>query len=126
MYINYPFRVSRKGGIAQADMADHIQQLVEQLLFTLPGERVNRPDLGSGLMQLVFAPNNHALTTTFEFLIQGVLQAYLGNLIKLSALTVNSEDSIFSVTVQYTVLSTQQQQTIQINSPKPMPLIAPI
>jgi uncharacterized protein len=118
MYITYPFQISN-GCTAQATMAAHIEQLIEQLLFTFPGERVNRPDFGSGLMQLVFAPNSDALTTTLEFLIQGAVQAYLGSLIKLTSLQVNNNDATLSVLVQYTILSTQQQQNIEINSPLP-------
>jgi phage baseplate assembly protein W len=116
MYISYPFQISN-GQTAQADMTSYVEQLIEQLLCTSPGERVNRPDLGSGLMQLVFTPNSDALATTFEFLIQGILQAYLGSLIQLSSLTVNNVDDILSVTVQYMILATQQQKTTQINTP---------
>jgi uncharacterized protein len=116
MYINYPFQITN-GQTTQADMTSYVEQLIEQLLCTSPGERVNRPDLGSGLMQLVFSPNSDALATTFEFLIQGILQAYLGSLIQLSSLTMNNVDDILSVTVQYAILATQQQQTTQINTP---------
>lgn len=124
MYINYPFTISGNGRISLATQTDHLRQLIEEVLLTMSGERVNRPDLGSGLMQMVFAPNNHALTTTFEFLVQGALQAYLGNLVRFSGLTINNTDTTFSVSVQYTVPPAQQQQTLQINTP--MPMTAPV
>ena len=83
MQINYPWQTDRRGRTAQADSDDaHIRQLIEQVLFTAPGERVNRPSFGSGLMQLVFAPNSPELATATKFLVQGALQQWLGDLIQ--------------------------------------------
>ena len=61
---------------------DHIRDLIEQVLFTAPGERVNRPNFGSGLLQLVFAPNSDELAAATQFLVQGALQQWLGDLIQ--------------------------------------------
>ena len=49
---------------------DHVRDLIEQVLFTTPGERVNRPTFGSGLLQLVFAPNSDALAAATEMTVQ--------------------------------------------------------
>ena len=43
---------------------EHVRDLIEQLLFTSPGERVMRPDFGCGLLDLVFAPNSPELAST--------------------------------------------------------------
>jgi uncharacterized protein len=78
MSLDYPFRIDSRGRTAQATDADHIRDLIEQVLFTGPGERVNRPSFGSGLLQLVFMPTSDELATATQFLIQGALQQWLG------------------------------------------------
>jgi len=113
MQINYPFHIDGRGRTASTDPDAHIRDLVEQALFTSPGERVNRPDFGSGLMQLVFAPNSDELATATQFLVQGALQQWLGDLIQVEAVEVLSEDSTIEVTVQYIVRRNQQRQIAQ-------------
>jgi phage baseplate assembly protein W len=115
MNIDYPFRFDQRGRTAETDDDDHIRDLIEQVLFTAPGERVNRPDFGSGLMRLVFAPNSDELATTTQFLVQGSLQQWLGDLIQVNEVNVVTDDSKLLVTIQYTVRRTQQQQTAQFS-----------
>lgn len=111
MQVDYPFHFDGRGRTALASEDDHIRDLIEQVLFTSPGERVNRPDFGSGLMQLVFAPMNTELTAASQFLVQGALQQWLGDLIQVDAVEIDSFDSTFQVTVQYTIRRTQQSQS---------------
>ena len=109
--IAFPYRFEGGGRTAQATSTDdHIRDLVEQVLFTSPGERVNRPGFGTGLAQLVFAPNSQELAAATQFLVQAALQQTLGDLIHVEAIQVDSVDSTLSVTVQYVVLRTQQRQ----------------
>jgi uncharacterized protein len=109
--IAFPYRFDGGGRTAQpASTDDHIRDLVEQVLFTSPGERVNRPTFGTGLAQLVFAPNSQELATATQFLVQAALQQTLGDLIHVETIQVDSVDSTLSVTVQYVVLQTQQRQ----------------
>ena len=54
--VGYPLRVDAHGATARTDRAGYLRDLIEQVLFTAPGERVNRPDFGAGVGQLVFAP----------------------------------------------------------------------
>ena len=61
MNIDFPFHFDDRGRTATTTLDDHVRDLIEQLLFTSPGERVNRPDFGAGLLQLVFAPNSAEL-----------------------------------------------------------------
>jgi phage baseplate assembly protein W len=113
MNIDYPFHIDHRGRTATTDDDDHIRDLIEQVLFTNTGERVNRPDFGSGLLQLVFAPNSPELATALQFTIQSALQRWLGDLIELQAVDVTSEDSIIRVVVQYLVRRTNERQTAQ-------------
>lgn len=111
--INYPLHFDSRGRTAEAGDDKHIRDLVEQVLFTTPGERVNRPDFGSGLLQLVFTPSSDELATATQFLVQGALQQWLGDLIQVEAVEVLSEDSTLNVTVQYIVRRNQQRQVAQ-------------
>jgi hypothetical protein len=113
MYMAYPFRLDERRRIAIVDSDEHINQLLEQLLFTMPGERVNRPSFGSGLMQLLFAPSSDELATTTQFLIQGALQQWLGDLVQIEAVEVESQEETLRVTVQYVVRQTEQRHIAQ-------------
>ena len=115
MQIDYPFHIDGRGRIADTDHDDHIRDLIEQVLFTAPGERVNRPAFGSGLMQLVFAPNSDELATATQFMVQGALQQYLSDLIQVQNVKVESEAATLQVTVEYIVLRNQQKQVARFS-----------
>src|SRR5262252_7418332 len=108
MNIDFPLHFDQQGRTASTGDDDHIREMIEQLLFTNPGERVNRPDFGSGLLQMVFAPNSPELASALQFTMQAALQRYLGDLIDLQQLQVSAEESTLSVMVQYVVRRTQQ------------------
>lgn len=101
-----PFRVNPHGRVASAHWAPHVEQMIEQVLFTAPGERVNRPDFGCGVMGLVFAAESDALVTATQFLVQGSLQRWLGDVIAVNGVQVQAVESTFSITVQYTLRAT--------------------
>ena len=111
MNIDFPFHFDSRGRTAGTDDDDHIRDMIEQLLLTSPGERVNRPDFGSGLLQLVFAPNSPQLAAALQFTVQAALQRWLGDLIEVRALEVTSQDSTLSVDLRYLVRRTSQEQT---------------
>ena len=92
MNADYPFHTSSLGRTALADEDKHIRNLIEQVLFTNPGERVMRPTFGSGLLQLVFAPNSPELAAATQLLVQGALQQWLGDRILVEAVQVESQD----------------------------------
>lgn len=109
--IAFPFRVDGRGRTASADRDEHVRDLIEQVLFTAPGERVNRPDFGSGLLQLVFAGNSEELAAATQFLVQGALQKWLREVVRVEDVTVESEESTLAVTVRYVVLATEERHT---------------
>lgn len=88
-----------RGQTATASDEDHVRQMLEQFLFTNPGEHVNRPDFGSGLLQLVFAPNSPELAAALQFAMKAGIQKYLGDVISLQDLDVNAQDSTLNITV---------------------------
>lgn len=108
MNIDFPFHFDSRGHTASTDENDHIRDMIEQFLFTNAGERVNRPDFGSGLLQMVFAPNSPELASTLQFTVQAGLQQWLGDLIEIQALEVNSEDASLRLELKYRVRRTQE------------------
>lgn len=119
MNIDFPYHFDSRGRTAEAGYDAHIRDLIEQVLFTAPGERVNRPDFGSGLLRLVFAPNSDQLAATTQYLLQGSLQQYLGDLIQVDAVDVENEDATLRVSVRYLVRRTQTLQTAEFTKGAP-------
>jgi phage baseplate assembly protein W len=111
MNIDFPFHFDGRGRTAATLDEEHIRDLIEQFLFTNAGERVNRPDFGSGLLQLVFAPNSPELAAALQFTVQAGLQQWLGDLIEVRQLDVTSRDAELRVEVQYLVRRTKQAGT---------------
>lgn len=111
--IDYPLYFDGQGRTATAENNKHIRNLIEQVLFTIPGERVNRPDFGSGLMQLLYQPNHTELAAATQFLVQGALQQWLGDLIQVEGVQVKATEASLRVTVQYVILLSQQRQVEQ-------------
>lgn len=110
MNVDFPFQIDSRGRTAEAAYAEHIRDMIEQVLFTSPGERVNRLNFGCGLLQLVFGPNSDELAATTQFLVQGALQQWLGDLIQVEEVVVESRDSTLSVGIRYTILRTMENR----------------
>ncbi|MET8450502.1 GPW/gp25 family protein [Streptomyces sp. NPDC005209] len=104
--IAFPFHPDRRGRTAHAHPAEHVHDLIEQLLFTSPGERVMRPDFGCGLLDLVFAPSSPELVSTLELSVQASLQRWLGDLVEVVALDIESGDDVVRVHLSYVVRAT--------------------
>ncbi len=113
MNIAFPYAFDATGHTAQADPLEHAGDMIEQILFTSPGERVNRPTFGSGTAQLVFAPGSDVLAMAQQQAIQAGLQQWLSDLIQVQSVSVTAEESTLLVTVVYRLIQSQQQQTRQ-------------
>ena len=117
MDIAFPYRFDSRGRTADPGTDDHVRDMIELLIFTSPGERVNRPDFGSGLLQLVFAPNSPELAATVQFTLQAALQRWLGDVIEVRELDARSEDSTVTVEITYLVRATGQEQSATFRRP---------
>jgi phage baseplate assembly protein W len=102
----FPVQFDGRGRTREASLSDYVRQLVELVLFTAPGERVNLPDFGSGLLQLPFAPNSLEMAAATQFTVQGALQKWLGNQIKVISVTAESVDEKLTVKVTYAPINT--------------------
>jgi phage baseplate assembly protein W len=110
MNLAYSYQLDASGRTAETSDDPHIRDLIEQVLFTAPGERVMRPDFGCGVAQLVFAPNSVELASATQMLIQSALQQWLGELIVVQGIVVESRDATLSITVQYVIRRNEQLQ----------------
>ena len=118
MNVNFPFRFDGRGRTAD-QLADYLRQLVEQVLFTSPGERVNLPDFGSGLLQLPFAPNSVEMAAATQFTVQAALQKWLSGLVKVLSVVAEAQEATLAVTVTYAPANTgvAQVQTFVYGGP---------
>ena len=101
LFLDFPFHIDGRGRCAETDEDGHIRDMIWQVLFTNPGERVNRADFGCGLKQLVFAPNSDALASATQFLVQGALQRWLDTVIQVETVAVEAVEAELSVTIAY-------------------------
>jgi phage baseplate assembly protein W len=112
--IDYPFHFDSRGRTASTTNDDHVRDMLEQLLFTNVGERVNRPDFGSGIQQLIFGPTSPELAAALQYTLKAAIQRWMSDIIELQALEVVSQESTLSISIQYLVRSTNEQQTAQL------------
>lgn len=110
MNLSFPYQFDGRGRTQEVSLEDYVKQLVEQVLFTSPGERVNLPDFGSGLLQLPFAPNRVEMAAATQFAVQAALQKWLGSYVKVQSVVASAQDAVLSVTVTYAPLSTDVTQ----------------
>src|SRR5438552_2109038 len=106
--VNFPFQFDGRGRTLDPNAGpqrNYVRQLVEQVLFTSPGERVNLPDFGSGLLQLPFAPNSFEMAAATQFSVQAALQKWLSNYVRVQSVTVDVDEAILTVTVVYSPLN---------------------
>ena len=118
MDVAFPLRADARGRTARADDQGHVRDLIEQVLFTAPGERVNRPTFGSGLMQLVFDPNRQEVATATQMLVQSSLQQWLGDLIQVEDATVEGGSEMLVVTIVYRLVRTQERRVEEFARPR--------
>lgn len=109
--VAFPFHVEAHGRVAAAHYDEHVAQMIEQVLFTAPGERVNRPDFGCGVLQMVFGPDAEAQAAATQFLVLSSLQRWLGEVIQVQAVTVQSRDSRLDILIQYVIRPTGEART---------------
>lgn len=113
--VSFPFHFDEAARTATSGESDHIRQMIEQLLFTNPGERVNRPDFGTGLMQMIFDPNSNEMAAATQFLVQGALQQWLGDQILVESVNIQNDGQILRVIVRYVLRRDQQHQVAQFS-----------
>lgn len=117
--VAFPFEPDAYGRTTRVTVERHVRDLIEQVLFTAPGERVNRPDFGSGLLELLFAPNGSAMAAAAQMSAQASLARWLGDLIEVQGLDVESVDERLTITVRYVIRKSQLAQVAKFTRGQP-------
>lgn len=115
--LDYPWRIDGRGRTAEVDPDGHVRDLIEQVLFTSPGERVMRPDFGSGVLAMVFEPGGPEVAAAAQFLVQGSLERELSDVLALESVAVEAIDAALVVTVAYVVRRTQAHAVATFRAP---------
>lgn len=115
--LDYPFSIGGDGRATLTLGDDHVRDMLEQVLFTAPGERVMLPEFGCGLLTLTFEPNSELLAAATELLVRGSLQRWLGDVIDVATVTVSARDSTLAIVVEYSRLVDGRQVTEEIVAP---------
>lgn len=114
--IQYPFAID--GGLGQlaieSDYGEHVEQLMKQVLFTNPGERINRPDFGCGIRRMVFAPNSPESASLAQVTIYQALEKWLGPLIKVDQVEINAVEETLNIKVSYTLKARQERRYLNV------------
>jgi uncharacterized protein len=116
-YLNFPYFIDGRGRTAETGRDRHVRQMIEQVLFTNPGERVNRPDFGCGLRRLVFMPNAQPLAAATQVLVKSALQQWLQNEILVEKVDVTAVENTLTITVAYTNRDTGERQVDEFTGP---------
>jgi phage baseplate assembly protein W len=104
--IGFPYHLDDRGRTATVDYEDHVRQMLEVLLLTRAGERVNRPDFGCGLLDLVFGPSSPEVAAALNVTITAAVGRWLGDVISLTTVDVTAQDSALVVSLGYRLLAT--------------------
>jgi len=115
-YVADPLHIDARGATARTDYAGWIRDQIWAVLFTAPAERAHRPDFGSGVRQLLFAPSSGELAATVRLLVQGALQQWMGHLIEVEGIDVATEDTTVTVTVSYLIRGTGDHMVDEFSS----------
>ncbi|MBB3317511.1 MULTISPECIES: GPW/gp25 family protein [unclassified Rhizobium] len=105
-HLDVPFGIDAQGRTRTTGDDDHVRDMIKLVLFTEPGERVNRPDFGCGLKQLVFAPSSDALVAAVEALVHGSLIRWLDSVITIESVAVRADESTLDIEITYARIDT--------------------
>ena len=117
MNIDYPYRFDGRGRTAEADDNDHIRDPSSRCCSPRRASASTGPDVRLRPAAAVFAPNSEELAAATQFLVQGSLQQWLGDLIEVNDVAVVNDDATLLVTVRYTVRRTMEEQTARFTRP---------
>ena len=110
----FPFAVNNGGRITASGGDEAIRGKIIQVLFTAPGERVNKPDFGCGLFNLVFEPNDAVMAAAMEFTVGQALMRWMREGIIVDAVSVEAQEEQAVIQVVYTRRQDRQTQTVRI------------
>jgi len=115
--IRYPIGIDGGTGrfAVERSYDAHVRQLIFQVLFTAPGERVNRPEFGCGVRRMLFAPNSDASANLAQVSVRQALERWLNTAIRVDDVQVVAREEVLSVSVTYVVLARQERRFLNVD-----------
>lgn len=115
-WMAFPF-TPRYGRTLTRNEHGHVRDMLELVLFTAPGERVNRPDFGCGLNRLLFAGAAPELTSTLDMIVRGAVQRWMGDVLAIHDLSVAVSDSTVTLNLTYILRASGQGGAARFERP---------
>jgi phage baseplate assembly protein W len=116
--VGFPFKINSYGRIAEPDYELHVQQMIELVLFTAPGERVNRPEFGCGLLQVLYGPDTQNMASAVDFLVKTALQRWMSDVIHATKVEVQAgENGALKVSLTYLLLRDREVRVAVFEPP---------
>lgn len=114
--IHYPIAVDGALGRLQEelDYPEHVDQLIRQVLFTSPGERINRTDFGCGLKRMIFAPNSEVSASLAQVIIFESLKRWLDPLITVNDVKANAINEVLEIRIVYLLKARQERRYLNL------------
>lgn len=114
--IHYPFTIDAALGRLEqeSDYAEHVEQMIKQVLLTAPGERINRPDFGCGLKRMVFAPNSQVSATLAQVTIFEALNRWLSSVITVNEVKTEALNEKLVVKIVYVLRARQERRYLNL------------
>lgn len=116
----FPFRIDAASHqAAQSRYEAHVEQMIRQVLLTSPGERVNLPEFGCGLRQLLFAPHSEALDATTKLIVLQALNRWLAGQIevkdvKVASIEETGDPAQLRVYIAYLLVETMATKRLEV------------
>ncbi len=106
--VSFPLRIDNRGRMATAGYETHVREMLEQLLFTQPGERVNRPDFGTPISAAIFDRPTDELISSLEFQVSTSVQRFMGEVVSLENVSIDVVDDQIEIILTYTIIALNQ------------------
>lgn len=97
---------------------DLIKESLLQLVLTSRGERIMRPDLGNGVLGLVFENNTEVLSDMIRAELQSAISRFEPRVSLVDTLTRRKESSV-TVTIRYVIRANGREGLLTVDIPSP-------
>ena len=111
--LSFPLRRNSRGGLKRSAQAQKIGESIRIILGTARGERLMRPNFGSALRSLVFAPNNPATANLARHYVEEALRLWEPRII-LREVTADNDHrkNCLRISISYTIKATSEPQNL--------------
>lgn len=101
--LSYPPALGPDRGLATLEYHNSVRAMIEQILFTAPGERVNRPGFGVGAQHAVFDPNSPFLASRIRTALEENAYQHLGRDVVVLKVEVTTDEAALHVGLTFQI-----------------------